>query len=71
MSPQALRRFHMTMMLVWACLAVPGIIWWKESITFVIIMSLYANFAAEFAAYQGARAETKESSDDEPEPAPT
>lgn len=59
MKPETLRRFHLVMMLVWASLAVPGLIWWKESITFVIIMSLYANFAAEFAAYQGARAEVE------------
>lgn len=52
-----LRRFHLLMIFVWAALAVPGLILWKESITFVIIMSLYANIAAEFAAYQGARSE--------------
>lgn len=55
-----LKRFHLMMMIVWACLAVPGILWWKESILFVIILSLYANFAGEFAAYQGARAEEKQ-----------
>jgi hypothetical protein len=54
-----LRRFHLLMMTVWAALAIPGLIWWKESITFVIVMSLYANFAGEFAAYQAARGEEK------------
>lgn len=54
-----LKRFHLLMMFVWCGLAVPGLIWWKESILFVIILSLYANFAGEFAAYQGARAEEK------------
>lgn len=48
-------------MIVWPGLAAPGLIWWKESITFVIIMSLYANLAAEFAAYQGARSEESNS----------
>lgn len=60
MKPEWLRRYHLLAMMVWAGLALPGIIWWKESITFVIIMSLYANFAAEFAAYQGARNETED-----------
>ncbi len=55
-----LRRFHLTMMFVWLALAVPGIIWWKESILFVIILSLYANFAGEFSAYQARRAEEKQ-----------
>lgn len=60
MNPIWLRRYHLTAMIVWIGLAIPGLIFWKESITFVIIMSLYANFAAEFAAYQGARNETEE-----------
>lgn len=54
-----LRRFHLLMMFVWVALAIPGILFWKESILFIIILSLYANFAGEFAAYQGARAEEK------------
>lgn len=48
------------MVFVWLMLSVPGLLWWKESITFVIILSLYANIAAEFSAYQGARAEKKQ-----------
>lgn len=52
-----LKRFHLMMMIVWVGLAIPGILVWRESIVFIIILSLYANFAGEFAAYQGARAE--------------
>lgn len=52
-----LKWFHLVMMIVWAALAVPGILYWSESIIFIMILSLYANFAGEFAAYQGARAE--------------
>lgn len=48
------------MVLVWIGLSFPGLLWWKESITFVIILSLYANIAAEFSAYQGARTEKKQ-----------
>lgn len=54
-----LRRFHLFMIFVWAGLSIPGILWWKESILFVIILSLYANIGAEFGAYQAARAEKK------------
>lgn len=60
-TAKALKYFHLSMMVVWAALAIPGIIWWKESILFIIILSLYANFAGEFAAYQAARAEDNDS----------
>ena len=55
-----LKWFHLVMMFVWLVLAIPGILWWKESILFVIILSLWANFASEFACYQAARAEESE-----------
>lgn len=54
-----MRWFHLAMMGVWAGLAIPGLLWWRESVTFVMILSLYANFASEAAAYQAARAEQK------------
>lgn len=60
MTIKWLRRFHLAMMVVWALLAIPGLIWWRESILFVMILSLYANFASEFGAYQAARAEEKQ-----------
>lgn len=48
------KRFHLVMMVVWALLLIPTVIWWKESILWVAGMSLYANFAGHFAAYEGA-----------------
>jgi hypothetical protein len=59
-----LKRFHLLMMFVWLGLAIPGILWWKDSILFVIVLSIYANFAGEFAAYQGARSEEKQGESD-------
>lgn len=56
-----LRRYHLFMMAVWPALAIPAVLWWKDSIVFVIGLSLYANFATEFSAYQAARAEEENS----------
>lgn len=43
----------------WALLAVPTVLWWRESIFWVAFMSLYANLASHWAAYQAAKLETK------------
>lgn len=59
-----LRRFHLFMIFVWAGLSVPGLLLWRDAVWFVVVMSLYANLAAEFAAYQGARAEVKQDDDE-------
>jgi hypothetical protein len=45
------------MTILWAVLMVPSLIWWKSSITWVVLMSCYALIAAHWSAYQGARAE--------------
>lgn len=59
----ALRRYHLVMMCAWPALAIPAVLWWKESIVLVILLSLYANFAGDFAAYQAARIEAQQDND--------
>ncbi len=52
-----LRRFHLGATCTWVCLVVPTLVWWKDSILWVALMSVWANVAAHWSAYQGARAE--------------
>jgi hypothetical protein len=52
-----LRRFHAVMTLVWLVLAIPSLLWWKNSITWIIVLSVWTNIASHFGAWQGARAE--------------
>jgi hypothetical protein len=56
-SPRFLVKYNLVMMFIWASLTIPTLIWWRESILWVAFMSLYANFAAHFAAWDAARAE--------------
>jgi hypothetical protein len=50
-------KFHLTFTFFWITLIAPTMIWWKESILWVALMSLYANIVGHFSAYQAARAE--------------
>lgn len=52
-----LRRFHAAATVAWLVLTVPSILWWKDSILWVIILSVWANVASHFGAWQAARAE--------------
>ena len=52
-----LRRFHAGMTLVWLALAVPSLLWWSQSLLWIILLSVWANVASHFGAWQGARAE--------------
>jgi hypothetical protein len=62
LNPTILRRFHASASIVWIVLIVPTLIWWKDSVLWVALMSLWANIASHWSGWQAARAE-KEASD--------
>lgn len=62
-----MRRAHLFMACVWVVLAVPTALWWRDSVLWVAILSLYANFASEISAYQATRAEENNDGGDEPD----
>lgn len=41
---------HKLLAYFWLILAVPSVLWWKESVLFVILLSLYANYESSRAA---------------------
>lgn len=57
-STDRLRRFHAVMVGVWVALIVPSLLWWSESVLWVICISLWANVATHWGAWQASRAET-------------
>lgn len=41
---------------IWIALIIPGVIWWKESVLFVIILSLAANIDTALGAHEAHKA---------------
>lgn len=52
-------RLHLLLALGWALLAVPTLLWWHDSVLWVALMSLWANTAGHWSAYQAAHAEER------------
>lgn len=50
-----MRKFHLTMMVVWASLVIPTILFWRESILWVAFMSIYACFGMHMESYHTIR----------------
>lgn len=48
---------HGSLVIVWAVLIGPAIIWWRDSVAFVVLCSVYANVAGSAASWQSARAD--------------
>jgi ABC-type bacteriocin/lantibiotic exporter with double-glycine peptidase domain len=49
--------FHLVATVVWVLLVIPTMLWWRQSVFWIAVMSLYANVVGHWAAYQAARAE--------------
>lgn len=54
------RNIHLGLGIMWILLLIPAFLFWKESILFVIVMSIYANVEASFAAREGASSEKEQ-----------
>ena len=52
-----MKRLHLILTWLWVLLIIPTVLWWKESILFIGIVSVYANAVSHWTAYQAARAE--------------
>jgi hypothetical protein len=50
-------RLHLVLTLAWAALAVPAVLWWHDSVLFVILASIYANMGVHWSAYSACHAE--------------
>ncbi len=53
-------RFHVALAFMWVLLVPPTLIFWAESIIWVLMISIYANIVGHWGAYQAARAEQSE-----------
>jgi ABC-type lipoprotein release transport system permease subunit len=59
-KPVQLKTFHATMTGVWLVAIVPSVLWWSQSVAWIVFMSVWANLAGHFASWQAARVEVKE-----------
>lgn len=49
-------KVQLILTLVWAVLFIPALLWWKESVPFLVFVSVYANFVGHWAAWEAAQA---------------
>lgn len=59
LSPLFQFRMNMALAGVWAALFLPGLISWRESVPFLVFVSIYANFVGHLSGAAGAIAARK------------
>lgn len=48
-----LRRLHLSLAIFWIVMLAPALLWWRDSILFVILVSVYALVVSHLAAAAG------------------
>ncbi len=60
MSPALVCRVNKWLTILWVLLIVPTVLWWQDSVPWVVFMSLWANIASHFAGWTAARTEVRQ-----------
>lgn len=63
-SPRVQFWFNAALAIVWAALFLPGLISWRESVPFLVFVSIYANFVGHISAMASAMAGRKADDED-------
>lgn len=63
-APKTQFVLNVALMIGWAALFVPGLLWWRESVPFLVFVSIYANFVGHLSGVAGAVAARKVDPDD-------
>jgi len=58
-TPKFLAKFHGWMTLLWMVLIIPSLLFWSESVMWIVLMSVWANLAGHWSSWQAARAEVR------------
>ncbi|HGY1600490.1 TPA: hypothetical protein ACNVML_002511 [Klebsiella pneumoniae] len=57
LTPVFIKRCHLVAAVMWVGLAIPSLIWWKDSVLWVILIRIYANIVGHLSGYSAARAD--------------
>ncbi|HCI6794748.1 hypothetical protein [Klebsiella pneumoniae] len=57
LTPVFIKRCHLIAAVMWVGLAIPSLICWKDSVLWVILISIYANIVGHLSGYSAARAD--------------
>lgn len=52
-------RLHLGLTLFWALLTLPTVLWWRESILWIALMSIYSIIVGHWGAFEAAKADER------------
>lgn len=65
LTAKHIKRLHLVAIVTWAILIYPSVTIWKDSVQWLIIISIYANIVGHLSGFGAARIERKEEKKDE------
>lgn len=56
-NPTAHERFHLVLTVFWFIMIIPTLLWFSESVKYLVAISLYAIIIGHFSSYEATKAE--------------
>jgi hypothetical protein len=56
-NPEVHAKVHLILTLFWSLMIIPTLLWWTESVPYLVSISLYAIITGHFSSYEATRAE--------------
>ena len=56
----ALRRFHGAATVFWVLMVVPSVLWWRTSVPYLVMLSVYAVVMGHWSSWQSSRVEVRQ-----------
>lgn len=50
-------RLHAALTVIWLIIAIPAVLFWRDSVPFLVFVSVYANVVGHWSSWQAAHAE--------------
>jgi len=63
-SPAFIAKIHLVLTALWILLIIPSVLFWKDSVPYLVSISVYAVIMGHVSSWQAARVEQRQDEDD-------
>lgn len=56
-NPEVHAKMHLILTIFWSIMIIPTLLWWTQSVPYLVALSIYAVIVSHFSSYEATRSE--------------